>query len=82
MRNVANLDWALRQNVEDAFRRFESSLAEQLSAAVQATRQVMQIALEKRSVRSSEVSSLVAQAEQSIVALSAVLEGLETAKFV
>jgi len=81
LRNVANLDWALRQNVEDAFRRFESSLAEQISAAVQATRQVMQIALEKRSVRSSEVSSLVAQAEQSIVALSAVLEGLETAKF-
>ena len=42
----------------------------------------MQIALEKRSVRSSAVSSLVAQAEQSIVALSAVLEGLETAKFI
>ncbi len=66
LRNVANLDWALRQNVEDAFRRFESSLAEQLSAAVQVTRPVMQIALERRSVRSSEVSSLVAQAEQSL----------------
>ena len=73
LRNVANLDWALRQNVEDAFRRFESSLAEQISAAVQATRQVMQIALKRRSVRSSEASSLCCQAEQSIVALSAVL---------
>ena len=49
LRNVANLDWALRQNVEDAFRRFESSLAEQLSEAIEETQQVMQIALEKRS---------------------------------
>ena len=80
LRNVANLDWALRQNVEDAFRRFESSLAEQLSEAVQETRRVMQVALEKRSERSSEVSSLVAQTEQSIAALTAALAGLEAAK--
>jgi hypothetical protein len=81
LRNVANLDWALRQNVEDAFRRFESSLAEQLSEAIDETRRVMQIALEKRSARSSEVASLVAQAEQSIAALSAALAGLDNAKF-
>ena len=82
LRNVANLDWALRQNVEDAFRRFESSLAEQLSEAIEETRRVMQIALEKRSARSSEVASLVAQAEQSIAALFAALAGLENAKFI
>ncbi len=82
LRNVANLDWALRQNIEDAFRRFELSLAEQLSEAVQKTQLVMQIALEKRSARSSEVGSLVARMEQSIAALSAALAGLETARFV
>ena len=82
LRNVANLDWALRQNVEDAFRRFESSLAEQLSEAIDETQRVMQIALEKRSARSSEVASLVAQAEQSIAALFAALAGLENAKFI
>jgi hypothetical protein len=82
LRNVANLEWALRQNIEDAFRRFESSLAKQLSGAVQETRSVMQIALEKREARSSEVGSLVAQAEQSVAALSAVLEGLEAARFI
>jgi Dynamin family len=79
LRNVANLDWALRQNVEDAFRRFESSLAEQLSEAIQETRRVMQIALEKRIARSSEVGSLVAQTEQSIAALTAALAGLQNA---
>ena len=40
----------------------------------------MQVALEKRSERSSEVSSLVAQTEQSIAALTAALAGLEAAK--
>jgi len=46
------------------------------------TRRVMQIALKKRSARSSEVSALVAEAEQSIAVLSAVVQGLETARFV
>ena len=82
LRNVANLEWALRQNIEDAFRRFESSLTKQLSSAVEETRQVMQIALEKRTARSSEVSALVAQAAHSIAALSAVLEGLDTTHFI
>ena len=80
LRNVANLDWALRQNIEDAFRRFELSLAEQLSEAIEETRQVMQIALAKRSARSAEVATLVAQVEQSIAALSAALDGLESAE--
>jgi tRNA U34 5-carboxymethylaminomethyl modifying GTPase MnmE/TrmE len=79
LRNVANLDWTLRQNVENAFRRFESSLAEQLSEALEETRRAMQIALEKRSARSSEVGSLVAQTERSIAALTAALEGLQNA---
>ena len=82
LRNVSNLDWALRQNVEEAFRRFESALAKQLSAAIDETRRVLQIALEKRSARSEEVSAFVAQAEQSIAALSAVVVNLESARLV
>ena len=78
---MANLDWALRQNIEDAFRRFELSLAEQLSEAIEETGQVMRIALAKRSARSAEVATLVAQAEQSIAALSGALAGLESARF-
>ena len=82
LRNVANLEWALRQNIEDAFRRFESSLTKQLSEAVQETQRVMQIALDKRSARSSEVSDIVAEAERSIATLSTVLEALQTIKLV
>ena len=79
LRNVANLDWALRQNVEDAFRRFEDSFARQLSQALAETRQAMQIALQKRSARSAEVGALVAQSEQSTAALTGVLNDLKVA---
>lgn len=79
LRNVANLDWALRQNVEDAFRRFENSFALQLSQALKETRQVMQIALQKRSARAAEVGDFVAQSEQSTTALARVLRDLKCA---
>jgi ribosome biogenesis GTPase A len=79
LRNVANLDWALRQNVEDAFRRFENSFALQLSQALNETRQALQIALQKRSARAAEVGDLVAQSEQSTTALARVLSDLKDA---
>jgi len=80
LRNVANLEWALRQNIEDAFRRFQTSLAKQLSGTVEETRGVLQTALEKRLARTSEVSALVAETEESIATLSAILEGLQRAE--
>ncbi len=79
LRNIANLDWALRQNVEDAFRRFENSFARQLLQALEETRQAMQIALQKRSARSAEVGALVTQSEQSTSALSGILNELKAA---
>jgi hypothetical protein len=80
LRNVANLEWALRQNVDDAFRRFEASLSKQLSAAIDDTRQVMRMVLDKRLARSAEAASLVAQTKRSIAALNAALQGLERAE--
>jgi hypothetical protein len=48
LRNVANLEWALRQNVEDAFRRFQSSLSDELLSAVHATREALQVARQRK----------------------------------
>jgi hypothetical protein len=79
LRNVANLDWALRQNVEDAFRRFEDSFARQLSQALAETQQAMQIALQRRSASSAEVGALVAQSEQSTAVLTSALNDLKVA---
>jgi GTP-binding protein EngB required for normal cell division len=70
LRNIANLDWAMRQNVEEGFRRFESSLSEQLGSALQATRQAMHIAIELRTARIEEIDEYVKDSTRSIASLS------------
>jgi GTP-binding protein EngB required for normal cell division len=76
LRNLANLDWAIRQNLEDAFRRFESSLAEQLGRALAATRQAMHIAIERRAARAEEMDEYVKDSTRSVDSLSNILKGL------
>ncbi len=77
LRNVANLDWALRQNIEDSFRRFESSLSEQLDQALQATRQALQLAQRRRAARSEAIEADVEQADCSVMELSNILTELQ-----
>ena len=77
LRNVANLDWALRQNIEDSFRRFETSLSEQLDQALQATRQALQLAQRRRAARSEAVEAEVEQADRCVTELSNVLAELQ-----
>jgi len=77
LRNVANLDWALRQNIEDSFRRFESSLSEQLGLALQATRQALQLAQRRRAARSEAIEADVEQADRCVRELSAILAELQ-----
>jgi GTP-binding protein EngB required for normal cell division len=77
LRNVANLDWALRQNIEDSFRRFESSLSEQLDQALQATRQALQLAQRRRAARSEAIEADVEQADRCVRELSAILAELQ-----
>jgi hypothetical protein len=43
-RNVENLRWATRKNVEDAFRRFGRTLEESLTSNIEATRGIMVLA--------------------------------------
>ena len=76
LRNVANLQWSLRQNIEESVRRFETLLADQLSAALQATREALQIAKEKRTARSESIEVEVAGRRRAIATLSAILSGL------
>jgi hypothetical protein len=77
LRNIANLDWAIRQNIEDGFRRFESSLSEQLSSALQATREAMLIAVERRTSRIEEIDAYVKESTRSIALLSDIFTELE-----
>jgi hypothetical protein len=77
LRNVANLDWALRQNIEDSFRRFEASLSEQLDQALQATRQALQLAERRRAARSEAIEADVDEADRCVRELSAILAELQ-----
>lgn len=78
LRNVANLEWAIRQNIDDAFRRFEADLAEQLARALAATRDAMRIAIERRVSHANEVDEYVKESARSIAELSDLLENLKT----
>jgi len=80
LRNVANREWSLRQNIEDSVRRFETLLAEQLGLALQATREALQIAKERRAARSAAIEDEVAEARRAIAALSAILSELRGAQ--
>ena len=76
LRNLANLDWAIRENLEVAFRRFESSLTEQLG--LQATRQAMQLAIERRTARAEEMDQHIQDSARSIASLTNIMSELKT----
>jgi ribosome biogenesis GTPase A len=77
LRNIANLDWAMRQNIEEGFRRFESSLSEQLGSALQATLQAMRVAIERRTARIEEIDEYVKESTRSVASLSDIFTELQ-----
>src|SRR2546430_2735302 len=55
---------------ENAFRRFESSLSEQLGSALQATRRAMCIAIERRTARIEEIDEYVKKSTRAIASIN------------
>ena len=80
LRNLANLDWAIRENLEDAFRQFESSLTEQLGNVLLATRQAMQLAIERRMTRTEEMDKYVKELARSIASLTNIMSELQATR--
>ena len=52
-RNVENLRWSMRQNLEDGFRAFELQLDEQLQLTLAATREAFQLGMRRRTEESA-----------------------------
>jgi len=77
LRNVANLDWALQQNVEDGLRRFENASAEQLAKAIDETIAAMREAIRVRAERDSEIEDQLARARVSVTTLKDVAKAAE-----
>ena len=69
LRNIANLEWAVRRNIEDAFLHFEAALSEQLDKALHMTREAFQLALERHAATSEAIGGYVREAAHSLAAL-------------
>jgi hypothetical protein len=67
----------MRQNIEEGFRRFESSLSEQLGSALQATLQAMRVAIERRTARIEEIDEYVKESTRSVASLSDIFTELQ-----
>lgn len=78
LRNVANLDWAIRQNIDDAFRRFELSLDEQLATSLGATREALSMAVQRHRDRTQESRADVEEGTRAIGRLSKALKALQS----
>jgi len=76
-RNVENLRWATRQNVETAFRRFGTALDEQLEATLAATQGAMAVVLERRKREGERVDSELEPRRQAAARFDAITESLQ-----
>jgi GTPase SAR1 family protein len=75
-RNVENLRWATRQNVEDAFRHFSVALDEMLARSIEETRAVMIVARDQRLAHSDRVEAEMLAVERSLASLTEIRAAL------
>ncbi|MGB8871216.1 MAG: dynamin family protein [Rhodomicrobium sp.] len=80
LRNIANLEWAAKRNIEDAFLHFEGDLSEQLENALQMTRQALQLALKRHAAKAEEMGAYVKEAAHSVSSLQEILAELQDKK--
>jgi hypothetical protein len=67
----------MRQNTEDSFGRFQSSLSDQLDLALKTTGRAMQFALQRRASRSEAIKIDIEQANRSVAELEDILTELQ-----
>jgi GTP-binding protein EngB required for normal cell division len=75
-RNIENLRWATRQNLEDAFRKFGAELDERLAMSLAATRGAMKAALERRTQHSEAVEGEIAEKQAASSELAEISDAL------
>jgi len=76
IRNVENLRWATRQNMEDTFRRFGAELDERLTMSLDATRGAMRKALEQRKAHAEQIDSEIETKQRGLSHLAEIAETL------
>jgi ribosome biogenesis GTPase A len=79
IRNVENLRWATRQNLEDTFRRFGAELNERLAMSLAATRGAMHKALEQSKQHSEQIDSEIEEKQAALSQLGRIEDALQGA---
>jgi len=76
-RNAENLRWAMRQNLEDTFRRFGTELDERLAMSLTATHGAMTAALDRHRQQSEDVAAEIARGQALCAHLGTIADALE-----
>jgi GTPase Era involved in 16S rRNA processing len=76
IRNVENLRWATRQNLEDTFRRFSAELDDRLAMSLDATRGAMKKALEQRKEHFEQIDPEIETKHAALSRLGEIQEAL------
>jgi GTPase Era involved in 16S rRNA processing len=79
VRNVENLRWATRQNLEDTFRRFGAELDERLAVSLGATRGAMQKALQQRKQHAEQIDPEIEEKQAALSQLARIEDALQGA---
>ena len=79
-RNVENLRWALRQNLEAGFVTFEARLDEQLQLTLAATREALRRGLERKSSTIADTDGRIKALQRAAERLSEIERKLATAR--
>lgn len=80
LRNIGNLQWAVRRNIEDAFLQFEGVLSDQLQNALQMTRQALQLALQRHAAKADEMGGYIMEASHSVASIHEIIAQLQDVK--
>lgn len=74
LRNVENLRWATRQNIEDTFRRFGAYLDQRLAETIESTRGAIRTAYERRRQHADQIAMRAARLDAVIGQLNEIRE--------
>lgn len=74
--NVAQVNWALQKSLEESVRKFGAELREQLEKTITATRQAMEVALQRSESHSREVADAEVRLQQALQTLQTIRAGL------
>jgi GTPase SAR1 family protein len=64
--NIEQINWALRQSLDESFRQFGAELKEQLEKTITAARKAMEVALQRRESRSRETAAAEIELQQAL----------------